>query len=220
MKKTAFNLILVAVCITFFSCQKDENLSTGSSSITNDGVISGKIVNYVPNSMDSVIAMFNGLTIFATGTGTVSTTGDFSMRLSVPQLIKVATLSGVTVSDTASIGRSAIIFSSFNSSLNGTLLKCNYANGDEYKAGRAHSMFVYTDRSFTMKGTNVDSSTSNGLVWNTTTTVYDVTFKKGWNEVVCKNISYSSTLEGETMSEAYSNNITSDLQWHYFKSDE
>jgi hypothetical protein len=69
-----------------------------------------------------------------------------------------------------------------------------------------------------MKGTNVYLYTTSNQTMSYTTS-YNVTFKRGWNEVVCKIISYSSTLESETMSEAYTNNITSDLQWHFFKSD-
>jgi hypothetical protein len=210
--RTTLNLIFVAVCVTFYSCQKDD-LSKVSSSITNDGVISGKIVNYVPNSIDSVITSYTPVT-----SSKVSSSGEFSIRLNVPQLSKEGTLSGVTVSDTTAMGGSTNIYSCLNSTLNGDLLKSNFDPNESIKAGMAYSEFFYTDRSFTMKGTNVYLYTTSNQTMSYTT-AYDVTFKRGWNEVVCKIISYSTTMVSETKSETYTNNITPDLQWHFFKSE-
>ena len=146
--KTTFKLILVAVCVTFLSCQKDVNLSTGNSSITIDGVISGKIVNYIPNSIDSVKAYYTD----NVGTCKVSTTGEFSIRLTVPQLDKINLLSGVRVSDTTALGASVNINSYLNNNYAGGLKKCNYYTNDSIKAGMTYSVFTYVDRAFAMKG--------------------------------------------------------------------
>lgn len=216
MTRTTFKIILVAVCISFFSCQKngDEKLPTDNSSISIDGVLSGKIVNYVANSIDSVKARNTDYV----GTSKVLSTGYFSIGLTLPQLEKIGSLSGVMISDTTALGGSATITSYLNSYENGEVIKCNYANDSINKPGMAYSSFVYTDRAFTMKGTH-EETYMEGDISETSSTVYNVTFKKGWNEVVTKITSYSSTSNNLTSSVSMTNVITSDLQWYFFKSD-
>jgi len=209
--KTTFHLILMAVCVTFVSCHKDD-LSTRSSSITSDGLLTGKIVNYVPNSIDSLSAYYTN----DVGSSKVSTNGDFSIRLNVPQLEKINLLSGVTVSDTTAMGASVNINAYLKNIDVGGLKKCNYITTDSIKAGMSYSMFFYVDKTFSVKGTHVEI---NGFNTRKLTVVYDVTFKKGWNELVYKITSYSSTGLNETTSAIYTNIITSDLQWHFFTSD-
>jgi hypothetical protein len=213
MKKTTFNLISIAVCILFFSCKDD--LSTGNSSVTSGGSLTGKIVNYVPNSIDSLSAVM----IHPVGSGKVSTKGDFSIGLTVMQLIWERKLSGVIMSDTTAMVAPVQNINSFlNSNPTGELIKCNYTNNSVTKVGMAYSTFIYINKSLTMNGTHVDTTTD-GVKTETYNTFYNMTFTIGWNEVVTKITAYSSTSNCETLSVSLTNNITSDLQWRYFKSD-
>ncbi len=214
MIKTTFKFILLAVCITFFSCQKDD-LSTGSSSVTSGGSLSGKIVNYVPNSIDSLSAVM----IHPVGSGKVSPKGEFSIGLTVMQLIWERKLSGVIMSDTTAFVAPVQNINSFlNSNPNGELIKCNYTNDTISKVGMAYSTYIYLNKPLTMNGTHVETTTD-GVKTETSSTFYNVAFTIGWNEVVTKITAYSSTSTGETLSVSLTNNITSDLQWRYFKSD-
>ncbi len=211
MMKTIFNLVLIAVCVTFFSCQKDD-VSTGNSSITSDGVISGKIVNYVANSLDSVKARNTNYV----GSGLVLSTGEFTIHLTIPELSKIGSLSGVAISDTTVMGGAVAIRAYLNNSIQGDLQRCNYANDSLNKAGLSYSSFIYTDKPLTLKGTHIETYTGGGYTENSTN-FYDVTFKKGWNEVVFKITAYSSTTNSLTESVSMTNIIPSDLQWHFIK---
>lgn len=214
MIKTTFWLIFVTVCIVFFSCQKDETLTKGSSSITSEGVLSGKIVNFIPNSIDTVKAWEN----YSIGTGEVTSTGDFSIRLMVPVLYKLGTFSGVTVSDTTAMTGTLSVYSFLNLYTNGVLNKCNYTTDSLNKTGMASSIFLYSDKVVTIKGTHKETVTS---VSNTHTSnftvIYDVIIKKGWNELVYRVTSNIQTKNNNTMSESLTNAITDDLEWHYFR---
>jgi hypothetical protein len=214
MMKTTIKVIFATVCFAFFSCQRDVNLSVSNSSITNEGVLSGKIINFTPNSIDTVKAWEN----YFVGTGKVTSAGDFSIKLSVPILFKVGTLSGVTLSDsTAKLGIVSI-YSFLNLFTNGVLSKCNYTVDSLNKAGISSSIFLYSDKTLTIKGTHKEtvSSVSNTQTANYTV-IYDVMIKKGWNELVEKVISNIQTTNSKTLSESLTNVITDDLQWHYFK---
>ena len=158
--KTALNIILVALCVTFFSCQKDD-LSTGSSSITSNGILSGKIVNYVPNSIDSLKAMSYDFV----GLGKVSTTGDFYIRLTIPRLSKVGKMSGITVSDTTAMIGIVDIESYLNSNYIGVLFKCNYSSDSINNNMTKSSIFTYSDKEFTEKGTHVDSGAQYNITY-------------------------------------------------------
>ncbi len=210
MKKTIFKLILVILCITFFSCQKDD-LSASKSSVTSDGLIKGKIVNFVPNSIDSVSAIIE----YLDGSGSVSTTGDFSFILEVPELGMILAEKGLTISDpNAMIGSTVTFYSYLNKNLAGALKKCNYTNDSTAVTGMAYSYFIYSDRTFTMKGTHVNTY----MFLNTTQSyVFNITLNKGWNELVRKLTSYTSSANITTESISVTNNITSDLQWQSLK---
>jgi hypothetical protein len=210
MRKTTFSLILVVAGITFFSCQKDD-LSTNRSSVTSDGLLRGKIVNFVPNSIDSVSALIE----YLVGSGKVSTTGDFSIGLKVPELGQIEAEKGVTISDpNARIGSTVTFYSYLNNNLAGALKKCNYTNDSIIVTGMAYSYFIYSDRTFTMKGTTVKTH----MYQNTTQTyVFNITLNKGWNELVREITSHTSTVNSPTESISVTNNITSDIQWQSLK---
>lgn len=215
--KTTFKFILVALSVTFFSCQKDENLSTGSSSITNAGVLSGTIVNYTPNSIDSVRVWDTENYI---GMNKASMTGDFSIDLAVPHLSKFGAMKGVFVSDTTAMTGTVSIYSYLNNNSNGVLLKCNYTTDSFNIVGMAYSFFIYSDKNLTIKGTLVNKyAWDSGTKTSSFTYIYNVNIKKGWNELVIKLNSFTSSQYSLTRSESITNTITSDLQWHLLNLD-
>jgi hypothetical protein len=76
---------------------------------------------------------------------------------------------------------------------------------------------MYSDRTFTIKGTENVDNVYYGITSNRTLN-YSITFKKGWNEIVLRVDSYSLTSTTYTEVDTYSNTVTSDLQWRFSRS--
>ena len=212
--KTTFKVMLMVLVAAFYSCQKSEKDETPASSVSTDGVLSGTIVNYASATLDSVKVYDNSSYI---GRSSVTTDGKFSMSLSIPKLYKTGTIEGVTISDTTALVGNAIFYCYKAGIGTGELGKLNFNSKiDSIKSGMASCLFIYANKPFTMKGTRTDSFSS-GVYSENATYIYDITFKKGWNEIVIKIDAYSSTSSTSfTEKMIYSNTITSDLQWRYF----
>jgi len=211
---TTLKLLLVALCVLFFGCNNDENQPGGASSITNDGVLSGKIVDYVPNPIDSVMAL--GESFKEKWSGSIVSTGDFSVRITVPELSKFGTMSGLTVSDSTAMTGTIYVYVYRNKRLTGVLKKSNYDTDTISKAGMSYSSFVYSDRAFTVKGTHLFTNKSDNMTYTNNDT-YQITLKKGWNELVYRINNYTITTNSISSSTTLSNTIPSDLQWYIFK---
>jgi len=209
--KTIFRITVMLLVAAFYSCQKNE-ITIGNSSITSDGVLSGTIVND-SNRIDSIKVYGENLL----GNGTVSAYGKFSTILTTPVLRKIGSApSGVVISDTTAMVFSVDQFKVFKGIMyQGNIYKSNYNVDDSINAGESTSEFTYSNRLFTIKGQQVQTYTYNGLTYNLKAN-YNVTFKKGWNEVVLKIDFYSKTTTTTTLVETLSNFITSDLQWRYY----
>ena len=211
--KTTFKISVIVLLAAFYGCQND--LSSGvNSSITSDGVFSGTIVND-SNRIDS-IKVYSDIII---GKGAVSSVGKFSVALTTPVLRKIGSApSGVIVSDTTAMVVSVYDLEAYKGGINtGYIYKSNSITSSlssTVKAGVSSSMLMYSDRTFTIKGQEVHSSTYNGITSNQKAN-YSVTLKKGWNELVAKIDSYSKTSTTETTVETLSNEVTTDLQWRY-----
>jgi len=202
----------MALVAAFYSCQRND-VTIGSSSITSDGIVSGTIVND-SNRIDSVKAYYVNLI----GKSVVSSDGKFSIVLSTPVLYKIGTFPiGVVVSDTTAMTESVSVFDVDKGGVYiGYIGKSNYGINDIVKIGRSTSIFLYSDRGFTIKGTYIQTNTSSTGIIQTLKMNYNIIFKKGWNEVVLKLDSYSTTSTTSTAVETYSNTVTSDLQWRYY----
>jgi len=215
--KTTFKIIVMVLVAAFYGCQKDDVSPGMISSVTSDGVFSGTIVND-SNRIDSIKAygssdnIIGGSTIYL-GNCAVLANGKFSVALTNPVLRKIVAFpSGVVVSDTTAMIGSMFVFEAFGGTYTGTLYKANYSLDDSTKAGNSESEFIYSDRAFTKKGTGIYAYTIYGVTSNFKLN-YNLTFKKGWNEIVRRVDSYSHTSTTSTTEETYSNTITSDLQW-------
>jgi len=211
-----FILSLMALSLAFISCNKTADIPGVSSSITSNGVISGTVVNNVANIIDSISVVGNGLI----GKSLLSSTGQFSFTINIPSNFSLYPIgnegSGVTVSDsTALTAAFQGIYSYKKGIMSGVLLKINSTTDSLNKAGISVSYFVYSDRVVKMLGTHISTETINGITYKTTS-IYNLTLNKGWNEFTCTVNSYSKIANSYTESDSYSNTIGSDLQWRYF----
>lgn len=228
--KTFFNVVLVLFVATFYSCGKDENVSSAESSITSSGFIRGTIVNYATSPTESIT--FNDDFI-----AKVSNVGDFSITLPIPKtpyFSEIAAISGVQVSDAEALISEPVDIVAYHNGHDGELLKTNLDSSIESLIninldntsltedidldlsklqGVEISLFIYADREVTQKG--IGENTVDGF---TGTVIYDVKYKKGWNEIVFKIEKISITTGDVTM--RMSSTIPSDLKWMHFKSDD
>jgi len=216
--KTTFKIIVIVLFAAFYGCQKNDVSMDLNSSITSDGVLSGIIVND-SNRIDSIKAFGDDNLL---GKSAVSTAGNFSLALTTPILRKIGTPpSGVVVSDTTAMVTSVYNIQAFKSGIfTGHVYKSNSITSSlssNVKAGVSSSLLMYSDRAFTINGQEVHTSTNNGITSNSKLN-YSITFKKGWNEIMLKVDTYSTTSTTSTVVETYSNTITADLQWRYFPS--
>jgi len=209
--KTTFRIIILVLVAAFYGCQKSDVSPDVSSSISSDGVLSGTIIND-SNRVDSIkdLDFFNNRVV-TSGKSAVTSSGIFSIVLTNLILNKIETYpNGVHVSDTMAMIGYLDIIGAFKSGMYiGYIYKANFNLNDNQKAGESESQFVYSDRIFSIKGTDMHAGIYNSKV------NYNITFKKGWNEIVWRLVSFSTTL---TDVETYSNTVTSDLQWRYYPS--
>ncbi len=226
--KTAFRIIVIVLLVIFYSCKKDD-VTIVDSSISSEGVISGIIVN-ASNRIDSIEVHADSIglqlgynVVFAgkkIGKSTVSSDGNFSVALTTPILSKIGAIpNGVIVSDTAAMTGYVHYFNIYahkGGIYTGKIYKSNEPSYTNFKAGWSVSSFKYSDRPFTVKGTEVQYNTQRDGYIEIIKINYNLTFKKGWNELVLKTDSYSETATTSTTVETYSNIVISDLQWRYY----
>jgi hypothetical protein len=221
--KTTFRIVVMVLFAAFYSCKKNDVSPGVSSSISNNGILTGTIVND-SNRIDSIkvydyiVDNYNvveGSIII--GKSAVLSSGKFSLVLTNPVLRKIGTgPSGVIVSDTTAMVGNMNELEAYKSGIYyGNINKSNFSISDIPIAGESTSQFMYSDRTFTIKGTEIDADTTYTYKSNLKIN-YSITFKKGWNEIVLEIDSYSNTTTTTTTVETYSNNITSDLQWRYY----
>lgn len=225
--KTVFKFVLVVVvCLSIFSCKKDEvtqTVSSGSSSITSDGKLSGVISNNSTSLVDSIV--FKDRDYLTVGKCKVPTTGSFSVTLALPALKKIGKSPvGVVCSDTTAMSGEVDMFVAYKQGVEtGALVKGNNATLDAPKAGDSRSMFVYFDRAITINGTGTEISNDTIPAYNgsiqqvfktTATTNYsNVKMNKGWNELVMTTNSLAVTATTATISATFSNTIPTSVKW-------
>jgi len=225
--KTTF-VFIIALVTTFYSCENNEVKTVGSS-ITNDGILSGVIVN-TSNSVDSIKIFADSIvTQFGyqvvsfgkmIGKSTVSSDGKFSVALETPLLSKIKAYPiGVNVSDTTAMTGSVHYFNIFaykGGECTGKIYDSNEPSYTYLSRGWSVSLYMYSDRPYTMIGTEEHTYWQRVGYYLTIKTNYNLTFIKGWNEFVLKEGSYSETASTSLQVETYSNRVTSDLHWRYF----
>ena len=213
--KTIYKLILLALTVTFFSCQKNENGLNSNSSITSNGILAGTILKYTPSLCDSVKAI-QGMLI---GKGPVSIDGKFSIVLSTPTLTEIGNLSGIVTSDsTAMVGSIITIYTFKGGNFNGQLTKSSLVKDSLTAEGFSYAVFMYSDRDFTLKGTHKESNQDLSRNYSIINSEMNIIVKKGWNELISSIKLSAKTSTSETMTFSLTNSISSDLQWQQVSS--
>lgn len=215
--KNAFKVILVIFFVGLCSCEQEKEPIDLINPILSDDVLNGTIINYSSTEFDSVKVY--GDNKYFIGQSSITTAGKFSIPLFIPILSKFVPMQGVVESDTSALIGGSSEFCAYKKSLAiGFLVKCNYMHYDSINSsGASCSYFIYANKEITIKGKNVYFG--NGVLEGTTeniTMLFDLTLKKGWNEVVVKTDLFSETVDCLTVSRSYTNLITPDLQWRYF----
>jgi len=211
----------MVVLAAFYGCQKSDVSPDVSSSITPDGAFSGTIVNDSNRidfikAYDFIVDSYNGFEdSIILGKSAVSSNGKFLLVLTKPILSQIGTVtSGVVVSDTTAMVGYVSGFDAYKGGIKiGTINKGNYRLIDTTKVEICSSQFMYSDRAFTIIGTEIYKNTYNGITSNDTSN-YNITVKKGWNEITWVGF-YSGTPTTATIVETNSNTVTSEMQWRY-----
>ena len=227
MKPTLKPVLLLSLSVILFtSCNKnvDNEPTTNSTNqiVTTDGVIKGIISNYTSGTYDAIVGYDSGFTLTdgldphasidnlgsPLGSCNVGNNGSFTLNLSTTSLTSIGTVipSGVTVSDKnarlGGVGFGSFFISIFMLSKSGSMVGGLYKS-DAMAGGSTNvaffSLFLYSDRDFTINGTTQGT-------WRGGNMIYNLTLKKGWNEIGLKitNTSYE-----------YSNSIPANMKWFY-----
>ena len=223
--KTTFKIIVMVLVAAFNGCQKSDVSPGFSSSISRDGAFSGTIVNDSNRidfikAYDCIVDRYNVTEdSLILGKSAVSSNGKFSLVLPKPILGKMESKigifpRGVVVSDTTAMVGYVDGFDAYKGGIIiGSINKRNYNLIDSTKVVISDSQLMYSDRTFTIKGTEIYKNIYDGITSNDTSN-YNITFKKGWNEITWVE-NYSKTPTTITIIETNSNTVTSDMQWKY-----
>ena len=191
----------LVLSLTLFSCSNNEEISL-------DGTINGTIYNYSAGVFDAIECLDQNLgTSFGRCTPTAD--GKFSIKLSTPTTLNHFSDYGtvLTISDPTTKYVQTLLVIYKNNNMIGLILNCNFTtfaglSSSGLNVGNAYTTITYSDKNCTIKGSNISIS-------------YDMTLKKGWNQVAGKKIN-SSTMSGTTTILSGTTTIPSDLKWRYF----
>ncbi|MFM2290862.1 MAG: hypothetical protein RIS29_675, partial [Bacteroidota bacterium] len=144
--------------------------------------------------------------------------GQFSINLTkIPQLSAYGSIKGIAVSDSnAQVGK-CDLESYKGQTQNGNYVRCNYATMAGMSVSMSYSEFIYSDRVLTVKGTISQSNKQENVTY-TQSAVYDLSLKKGWNEIVYK-YEISATPTSITATTTNTSTIPNDFKWYYISND-
>lgn len=197
---------LLTIMLLSYSCSKEDDNSnmkdSPNSSITKDGVLSGKIENYTSETLDDVILRFNDY--MSSENGSISTSGNFSIKLKEPdkselQKITVQFAGSSINNENALISDEGYLLGVKNKISIGGIYCMNDIYYNAYKSGETATgaidiIYFYSNTAVTVKGTNTD-----------------IEFKTGWNEVAHIRTTATSSL--------LTTKIPSGLKWRYLPGD-
>ena len=96
-----------------------------------------------------------------------------------------------------------------------SLIKQNFTRYLQDTIGNAFVIYVYSDRDFTITGTQTITETDLNILF-TTRFIYNLYFKKGWNELCLKVDNITTTDTAYTIEESLTNDIPSGLTCHWW----
>ena len=181
--------------VLLFSCSSNEDILL-------NGSINGTIYNYNSGVFDEIKCIDNH-TGNILGHCTPTADGKFKLKLSTPNTLSYNFRvygTGLAISDTTSKYVQADLVIYKNNNEIGIIINCNITsfttmNFSDLYVGKAYTIIIYSDKNCNIKG-------SNNSVY------YDMTLKKGWNEVAWERINSSTMSDTST--------LPSDLKWRYF----
>lgn len=208
MKKLfLFTLTFFILSFCILSCENGNDPSNSTtdnetgSSITSEGIITGKIENYKTNSVN--------LSFLKSEIPQIAPNSkNFKINALVPNLKKISESNFASISDESSTliyfdSEPRIYYETANNET-GRLTRTNMKiEQDEilYEIGGIYTTFAYVDKAILIKGT------INGRD-------IDLNLKKGWNEIACK---LKSNTNSESWIWSFSTILPSNLKWYYIK---
>jgi len=244
--KTIFKLVLFVVVAAFYSCGKDENVPSVESSITTSGFIRGTIVNYATSPAESItfnkdfiakvskvgdfsIILPIPMTPYFSEIGAMNGVQISDTEALISEPVDIIAYhngqEGELMRTNIATSINSLITITFDSTLLAGLdsasltdisldsISLDFDIDFSKLQGVALSLFIYADREVTQRG--MCDGTVDGF---TGTIIYDIKYKKGWNEIVLKIEKVSKTTGDVTM--RMSNTIPSDFKWMCFKDDD
>lgn len=225
--RSVFILSLSLIVCVGCSKKDDNDPSTDDNS---QNVLSGKISNYTAGTIDSLkfcYAQDIQHIRLVLGRGAVATDGTFSIKLSTPpdSLLEGIgeTESGVTYSDITVKGCGSEhygIIAYKNKSVVGSIVYANdvyntvilrnggyWSNTDD---GWSYCNPCYFDKNVTITGTHSDGSNTQSYQYT-----YDITAKKGWNNIYWQH-NYSKSGSVVTESEKTTTTLPANYKWYYY----
>ncbi len=247
MKKQFFipGLSVLLGALLMIGCDKTDNsTSAASTTVTNTAIVatsavSSQIDSFVVGSIDSVKCkgyVDNGFEkySFEIARGLISSSGSFSMTLSVPTTAQMETLQFESFVDSSS---SYISMGKFEGSLSvndamttegefittknkietGYLYKVNKPLCFKQQAGFCMSKFVYSNKDCVIKGVyySSDISLNNILTSEYVKEKFNVSLSKGWNEISVSIDSVSTSLNSRREVVSYSSVVPSGMKWKW-----
>ncbi len=208
MKKLfLFTLTFFILSFCILSCENGNDPSNSTtdnetgSSITSEGIITGKIENYKTNSVN--------LSFLKSEIPQIAPNSkNFKINALVPNLKKISESNFASISNESSTliyfdAEPRIYYETANNET-GRLTRTNMKiEQDEiiYEMGGIYTTFAYVDKAILIKGT------INGRD-------IDLNLKKGWNEIACKLMSNTNS---ESWIWSFSTILPSNLKWYYIK---
>jgi len=207
--KNGFGALILSIAL--FSCgNNDITNGSNNSSLATGGTLNGTIINYSAEVFDAIEFVDNQYNGISYGRCTPTADGKFSIKLSAPTTFKgdfsaISGVSGITISDPTTKYADAQAWVYKSNIGAGVLYKGNFMTltSGSIPKGSTVSGLRYVDKNCTIKGS---------YSYDNTTLTFDLTLKKGWNEMVIIGLN-SSTVSSLTT-------IPAGLQWRYFSGSE
>lgn len=218
MKFNHLFLILLASTLFFYSCKDDDTINNTPYSF------SAVLTGFVPGTIDSVYFYQFGGNIL--GKTKIAENGDFSMTILPPTNIAPINsdnfAAGVVISDKkAEIGDNIILAGMKEGKVKGYIQKSDTAIFillTDSTAYEGYSSLMYSDRDFTITGVEnlQELVMGDSAIFTYNFEIkYDLTFKKGWNEIIYQ-AGYTMTKGNKiNVKIDYNNTVPANFKWRY-----
>ncbi len=210
MRKTIQSFfIFFILSVVLFSCSKNDDPITDDNLATGISVLNVSIQLYKSGQIDTIKLMDYPSPVNAVGV--VSTNGQFSLTLKTPVSADLYAvdkmLAGLTVSDNTALISYFFNLEAFKGKLHeGDVERINdlcFQNGFSV-VGAVHTTFIYCSKALTISGIYQERDT------------YNLSLKKGWNEVAVKITAfYDTAVNGSRQQLSYSTDIPLGLNWYF-----